>query len=353
MIKIVDFGKLDDGKKISKIIIENKNGTKASFISYGAIWAEMFVKDKTGKLRDVVQGFDDLEGYLHNEPHLGAPIGRYANRIGNAKFILEGKEYKLYPNKDPHSLHSGPDFWDKRVWDFEVVENKVIFKLLSKDMDQGFPANLKVEIAYSLDDNDALHIDYTLLSDDITVANITNHAYFNLDGTDSTSILNHILRFNADTFNYLNEDAVATGLIRKVEKTPLDFRKPKKIGLEIEEDYDSLKIGAGYDQNFILNNDIKETYSGLKEACDIYSEDSGIRMRTYTDLEGVQFYTANSLSIDYPGKNGHFYEKRSSFCLETGHLPNALNIPEFPSPIIKKNEVYKTSTIYKFSIWEN
>ncbi len=353
-IKIEDFGLNKDGENIKKISLENKNKNIASFINLGAIWTNMFIKDKDGIYRDVVQGFDDIKSYENNYPHFGSPIGRYANRISNASIIIDGIEYKLDKNSGKHNLHSGIDYWDKRIWKFEAFENEngnnVTFTLFSHHLDQGFPGNAKISITYTLNDEDALIISYKFISDKTTALNLTNHSYFNLDGIKSDSILDHFVKINANTYNYLDESSVATNIIRNVENTPLDFRIEKKIGKDINQDFDSLKFSNGYDQNFIINKNVNEKYKSLSQACSARSENSGIKMEVYTDLEGVQFYTSNYLDIDIPGKNGIIYKKRSSFCFETGHLPNAINIKEFESPLVCANEEYTTNTIYKFSI---
>ena len=353
-IRVENFGKTKDGIEIKKISLENSQGNIASFISFGAIWSNMLIKDKNGNIKDVVQGFDDIAGYEYNKPHLGSPIGRYANRISNAKIEIDGVEYKLEANKGIHNLHSGMKYWDKRVWDFETKTDEegdsVIFKLFSPDGDQGFPGNANVEITYTFNDNNALVIAYKFISDKKTAVNLTNHAYFNLEGTDSTSISEQIVSIDADEYNFLDEDSVATEIIRRVENTPLDFRVAKKIGKDIDADFDSLNWAGGYDQNFILNKEGRESYKSLEKAASAFSEETGILMEVYTDLEGVQFYTANGLAIEMPGKNGHFYGKRSSFCFETGHFPNAVNIKTFKSPLVEADKEYITKTAYKFSV---
>lgn len=356
-IRVEDFGLTKKGEKTSKILLTNKKGNTAAFIDFGAIWSNMLIKDKNGKVKDVVQGFDDIAGYEYNKPHLGSPIGRYANRISNAEINIDGVKYELERNKGVHNLHSGMDYWDKRMWSFETFSDEngdnVVFKLFSPDLDQGFPGNADVSIKYTFNDEDALTISYDFISDKKTAVNLTNHAYFNLEGTDSKSILKQIVSINANSYNFLDADSVATEIIRKVEGTPLDFRSPKAIGKDIDADFDSLNTAGGYDQNFIINDEVKENCHGLKKASDAFSPETGIFMEVFTDLEGVQFYTANGLEVEMAGKNGHFYSPRSSFCFETGHLPNAVNISSFPSPLVEAGKAYNTKTVYKFSILEN
>lgn len=350
-IKVSEFGLTKNNDKVYKISLENKNGTKASFLNYGAIWQEFIIKDAYSNEKDVVLGFNEISAYEEDETHIGAVVGRYANRIENASFILNGVKYELDKNSGSHNLHSGYDYYGKRIWDFELIdETYVVFKLFSKDLDQGFPGDLNVEVSYKLDDNDAIIIEYSYISNKDTVVNMTQHAYFNLEGEDSPSVLDHLLMINAKEFTYINEDSVATGEIRKVENTPLDFRKEKRVGKDIEKDYDSLKMARGYDQNFILSKDVLKEYDNLKLALQTRSEKSKISMEVYTDLEGVQFYTANYLRSNKKSKSNNFYKERSAFCFETGHFPNALNIESFKSPIILADKKYSTKTIYKFDI---
>ncbi len=355
-IRVEDFGLTKAGEKVHKIILENSSGNAAVFIDFGAIWSNMYIRDKKGRLLDVVQGFDDVAGYEYNKPHLGSPIGRYANRIAGASFVMDGQTYHLEKNKGIHNLHSGMQYWDKRMWNFcsysDGQGDHVVFSLESPDMDQGFPGKALVKIRYSFGEDNALSIVYEFQADKKTPLNLTNHAYFNLNGTDSDSILDHLVQIEADSYNFLDEDSVATEIIRQVEGTPLDFRQAKQIGKDIDADFDSLRWAGGYDQNFILRESSQEPYHNRKKACEAFAEDSGILMEVYTDMEGVQFYTANSLELALAGKNGHFYEKRSSFCFETGHLPNALNIPAFPSPYVEANTLYQSETIYRFSVRE-
>lgn len=356
-IKIEDFGKTKDGIEIKKISLINKSGNMASFLNFGAVWQAMFIKNKNDKFLDIVQGFDDIRGYEDNKAHLGSPIGRYANRISNASIEIDAKVYKLEANKGIHNLHSGSKYWDQRVWNFETKKEEegdsVVFSLFSPDGDQGFPGNANVSIQYTFNDENALIIKYNLISDKKTAVNLTNHAYFNLEGTDSKSIEKQIVSINADAYNFLDEESVATEIIRKLEGTPLDFRCAKEIGKDIDADFDSLNWAGGYDQNFIINKNSNETYKGLIKAATALSQESGIFMEVYTDLEGVQFYTANGLDLEIAGKNGHFYKRRSSFCFETGHFPNAINIKSFKSPLVFANENYSTTTVYKFSIQES
>lgn len=342
------WGNMPDGREVYLYTLVNRNGVSASFTNLGAVWVNMNVPDRDGNVVDVVLGFDSADEYLINPPHFGAPIGRNANRIAGAKFTINGKEYKLEPNNGPNNLHSGPDLYQSRLWESEAEENdlgtSVSFSLFSPDGDQGFPGNANITITYTLTPDNSLDISYHMICDADTVANFTNHSYFNLDGHDGKDTLKQRVWIDADTYTRADEGSIPTGEFTPVKGTPMDFTVMKPIEQDIHEDYEALVFGGGYDHNWVLNHPQGEV--SLCAASE--SDKTGIRMEVYTDLPGIQFYTANFLK-NMTGKGGAVYEKRCCYCFETQYYPDSVNKPEFQSPILKAGEEYKTTTIYKFS----
>jgi aldose 1-epimerase len=342
------WGNMPDGREVYLYTLVNRNGVSASFTNLGAVWVNMNVPDRDGNVVDVVLGFDSADEYLINPPHFGAPIGRNANRIAGAKFTINGKEYKLEPNNGPNNLHSGPDLYQSRLWDSEAEENdlgtSVSFSLFSPDGDQGFPGNANITITYTLTPDNSLDISYHMICDANTVANFTNHSYFNLDGHDGKDTLKQRVWIDADTYTRADEVSIPTGEFTPVKGTPMDFTVMKPIEQDIHEDYEALVFGGGYDHNWVLNHPQGEV--SLCAASE--SDKTGIRMEVYTDLPGIQFYTANFLK-NMTGKGGAVYEKRCCYCFETQYYPDSVNKPEFQSPVLKAGEEYKTTTIYKFS----
>jgi len=342
------WGNMPDGREVYLYTLVNRNGVSASFTNLGAVCVNMNVPDRDGNVVDVVLGFDSADEYLINPPHFGAPIGRNANRIAGAKFTINGKEYKLEPNNGPNNLHSGPDLYQSRLWDSEAEENdlgtSVSFSLFSPDGDQGFPGNANITITYTLTPDNSLDISYHMICDANTVANFTNHSYFNLDGHDGKDTLKQRVWIDADTYTRADEVSIPTGEFTPVKGTPMDFTVMKPIEQDIHEDYEALVFGGGYDHNWVLNHPQGEV--SLCAASE--SDKTGIRMEVYTDLPGIQFYTANFLK-NMTGKGGAVYEKRCCYCFETQYYPDSVNKPEFQSPVLKAGEEYKTTTIYKFS----
>ena len=342
------WGNMPDGREVYLYTLVNRNGVSASFTNLGAVWVNMNVPDRDGNVVDVVLGFDSADEYLINPPHFGAPIGRNANRIAGAKFTINGKDYKLEPNNGPNNLHSGPDLYQSRLWESEAEENdlgtSVSFSLFSPDGDQGFPGNANITITYTLTPDNSLDISYHMICDADTVANFTNHSYFNLDGHDGKDTLKQRVWIDADTYTRADEGSIPTGEFTPVKGTPMDFTVMKPIEQDIHEDYEALVFGGGYDHNWVLNHPQGEV--SLCAASE--SDKTGIRMEVYTDLPGIQFYTANFLK-NMTGKGGAVYEKRCCYCFETQYYPDSVNKPEFQSPVLKAGEEYKTTTIYKFS----
>ena len=342
------FGKMPDGTEVYKYTLTNKNGVSASFITLGGVWVSMVVPDKDGSMADVVLGYDDLDSYRRNPAHFGAPIGRNANRIGGAVITIDGKDYKLEANNGPNNLHSGPDLYHDRVWDCAASEteagSRLDFYLESPDGDQGYPGNASIRVTYTLTDENEVKIHYEGTCDQDTIFNMTNHAYFNLAGHESGPALSQMVYIDSDAITAVDKVLIPTGEIRKVMGTPMDFLDFKPIGRDIEADYDQLKLGGGYDHNWILNHE-SGVFSLAAAAID---EESGRKMEVYTDLPGVQFYTGNFLDGQVPGKGGVKYVRRQGYCFETQYYPNAVNMPGFVSPIVKKGEKYDTTTSYKF-----
>jgi aldose 1-epimerase len=342
-----NFGSVNE-KKVEYFVLKNKAGMEAKVITLGATLVSLTAIDRNGKFDDVVLGYDDAEGYLSNPCYFGCTVGRYANRISNSKFKMDGKEIKLNANSGKNQLHGGIKGFNKVIWKAEPFENKdsrgVLFKYLSVDGEEGYPGNLDVKVTYTLTDNNELKIEYAAATDKKTVVNLTNHSYFNLAGHNKEDaysyLMQHMLQINADSITESNSDLIPTGKILKVEKTPYDFRELKAMGRHINE------IDMGYDINYILN---KNTYGELSFAAKVVEPKSGRVMEISTTEPGIQFYTGNFLD-GVKGKNGAVYKKQTAFCLETQHYADSPNHPEFPSTVLNPGETYKHLTVHKFSI---
>ena len=343
------FGTLSTGEEISIYHIENKNGAYAEVIPYGAILVKLCVPDKTGKLTDVVLGYDDVKQYEVNGCFFGATIGRNGNRIANAKFTINGKEYQLAVNENANNLHSGPNGFEKKIWAAEVTDNAVAFSRVSPDGENGFPGEFKVTVCYEFTDDNELKIHYSGVCDQDTVANLTNHSYFNLNGEGSGSVEGQFLKINAASFTPVPDSAsIPTGEYADVKGTPMDFTKFKAIGKDINADFDQLIFTGGFDHNYVTDNYVPGQVRPIAEA---YSGTSGIAMEVSSDLPCVQFYAGNFV-VNEQGKNGHVYTKRHGFCLETQTEPNSVNQEGFHSPVIKAGEQYQTTTGYRFFVKE-
>lgn len=344
------FGTTKDGKQAYLYTLENKNKLVAKFTDFGAILVSLYVPDREGNFEDVVLGFDKLEDYFVNEPNFGATIGRHANRIGGASFVLNGVTYELDKNDGNNNLHGGYNGYHKRLWTASEAEDDrgqaIEFTYDSEDGDQGFPGNLHISVKYILTEDDALIIEYHATPDKDTVINLTNHSYFNLAGQKSGTILNQIAWIDSDEFTFADEESIPNGEIRKTAKTPLDFTVPKAVGKDIDADYDQLNWGKGFDHNWVL-----KTEQGKESlVASLLDETSGRFMEVYTDLPGIQFYTGNFLDGSLTGKEGAVYVQRSGLCFETQYFPNAINVPSFAQPVTKAGELYHTVTTYKFSV---
>jgi aldose 1-epimerase len=343
-VETSNFGTLDDGKVVELYTLKNAEGATAKVITYGATLTELWVPDRSGKLGDVVLGFDNLQGYLGKHPWFGATVGRVANRIARGKFTLDGKEYSLEINDPPNSLHSGSKDLSRVVWKAEPVHERngaaVRFTYDSPDGDEGFPGRLSVTVLYRLTNNNELQLEYTAKTDKATPVNLTNHSYFNLDG--DKNVLGEVLQLNAEKYTPVDATLIPTGEIRSVKGTPLDFTHPVAIGARIAE---MKGEPGGYDHNFVLSTDLGK----LKLAASVVDATSGRKMEVWTTEPGLQFYSGNFLDGTLTGKRGIVYGKHSGFCLETQHFPNAVNQPAFPSVILRPSSVYSTQTTYKFS----
>ncbi len=344
-----DFGKAKCGCAASLFTIENKNGLKAVVSDFGALLVELWVPDKDGKFDDVVLGYDTIEPYYACPTHFGATIGRSGNRICNAKFTINGKEYNLPANENENNLHSCPDGYHYRMWSAEEVgSDSVKFSLTSPDGDQGFPGEFKVSVTYTLTDDNELKLTYDGISDADTVANLTNHSYFNLAGQASgKSIVDNILRLDTQFYTpVIDNKAIPTGEIADVTGTPFDFRTPTRIGDRIDADDTQIKFGGGYDHNYVFK---KEKSADMISVGEVYEPETGRTMVVTTDCVCCQLYCGNFIhTCTTPGKGGVVYGKRSALCLETQFAPNSINDSNFVSPILKAGENYHTVTVYKF-----
>ena len=339
------FGQMPDGQEVTLYELTNANELRARVIDYGAILVSLEVPDRDGKLADVALGFDDLDSYIKRNPLFGATVGRYANRIANARFTLDGTEYKLTANSGKNHIHGGRSKrFDKVIWKGRLFQSSeeagVRFTYLSKDGDEGFPGNLNCTVTYTLTNDNELKLSYKATTDKPTIVNLTNHSYFNLAGAGNGDVLGHKIMVNADYFTPADKALIPTGEIHTVKGTPLDFIQTKTIGSRI----DKLTQTRGYDHNYVLNSSI----GSLQLAARVYEPTSGRVMEVYTTEPGMQFYTANGMR-GIKGKSGKLYHKHYGFCLETHHFPDSPNKPHFPSVVLRPGETYNTVTVFKFS----
>lgn len=343
-VTVCDFGVLADGRKIEKYTIENKNGVRVSVITYGATLTNIFVPDKNNNFADVLVGFDDIEGFVSRSDYQGVTVGPYANRIGNAAFSIDGVEYKLAANeKGVTCLHSNGEF-NTAVWDADIIDdNSVAFSYASPDGLNGFPGNLDVRVEFILTEKNELKLEYYAVSDKKTVINLTNHAYFNLGGYDSGTILDHEISVNASYYTPVDEYSIPTGEIANVDGTVFDLRKPVRIGAGIDDECDQIRYTGGYDHNFCIDGyDMT-----LQKAAEVIDPVSGRGMRVYTTLPGVQFYAGNFLE-GKTGKDSKPINKRTGFCLETQFYPDTPNKPMFPQCTYEAGEVFTSETVFEF-----
>lgn len=338
------FGQTKDGTEIYKYWIENSRGMKAGVINYGAILVNLIVPDKNGKKDDVVLGFDSLEPYFENGCFFGATVGPNANRIAGAAFVLDGKKYQLDVNDGENNLHSHRDLgYHKRIWDADAGEMDITLTLEDADGNMGFPGNKKVQVTYTITEDNELKIHYEADSDQNTIINMTNHTYFNLAGH-KEKIYDHILELRASAYTPVVTGAIPTGEIASVGGTPFDFTKAKRIGDEIDADNEQLKLTGGYDHNWALDH----ADGALREFATVREPVTGRCMKAYTDLPGVQFYAGNFITRQ-TGKEAALYDARSGMCLETQFFPDTANRDNFPSAVFGPDRKYVSTTIYKFT----
>lgn len=342
-----NFQSIINGDSTNLYILTNSNGMEVAVTNYGGVIVSIMAPDKDGELKDVVLGFDNVQDYVNIDNDFGATIGRYANRIANGKITVDGVEYQLPQNNFGHTLHGGPKGFKTKVFDAEQLDNQtIVLKYTSEDGEEGFPGNLDLKVTMTLTNDNAVDIQYEAKTDKETVCNLTNHSYFNLSGNPENTILEDILVVDADTYTPVDDTFMTTGAIEKVEGTPMDFRAPTAIGEKINEDFEQLKNGNGYDHNWVLNaqGDVSKVSASL------YSPATGIQLDVYTSEPGIQVYTGNFLDGSVKGKKGITYNSRSAICLETQKYPNSPNNPEWPSSYLKPGETYTSRCSYKFSV---
>ncbi|MBY0477093.1 MAG: galactose mutarotase [Chitinophagaceae bacterium] len=343
------FQHVIDGKQTDLFVLKNKNNMQAAITNYGGRLVSLLVPDKDNNLTDVSVGFDSVLQYqTSTEPYFGATIGRYGNRIAKGKFSLDGKEYTLFTNNGPNTLHGGKKGFQYVVWDAKQIGDSILeLSYLSKDMEEGYPGNLQVKVIYHLTDANELKLTYEALTDKKTVVNLTNHAFFNLNGTGSGTINNHVLMINADQYTPVDATLIPTGKIIPVANTAFDFRTAVAIGKNVDADDEQLKNGNGYDHNFVLN---KNTTAGLNHAATVVADKTNIMMEVFTTEPGLQFYGGNFMQSKNSMKGGGKDDFRTAFCLETQHFPDSPNQPSFLSTVLEPGKTYSSSSVYKFSV---
>jgi len=334
MIKLIEENGKDKLYRLS-----NAKGAYADIMTYGGRLHRLCVLDKNGTLQNVVAGFDDLDGYKGDNPYFNATIGRVSNRIKNARFTLNGKEYRLFPNEAPNHLHGGKEGLDRKYFNSKIVGDVLELTYLSKDGEENYPGNLEIKVEYSFSDDNELSIKFTALSDADTPVSLTNHAYFNLSGNFDQNVLDTVLWMNSTKITEFGEGLAITGKILDVTDTPYDFKKPNSIGSRIFQDYLPLKDVGGYDNNYVLD--------GVGECATAYCPKSGINLTVSTDYPCLQFYTGNFLD-GLKGRN--VYYRHSAFCLEPQMYPDAVNVPTFPTSVLKKGEIYDKYIKFKFDV---
>jgi len=348
VLETKNFDTIIDGKKVNLFWIENQ-GIKAAFTNYGGRLVGLWVADKNGKPTDVVVGMNSAAGFKNaTEPYFGATIGRVGNRIAKGKFTLDGKEYQVPLNNGKNALHGGVKGFQDVVWDVvKTNENTLVFSYVSPDGEQGFPGNLKVKVTYTITDDNSVKMEYEATTDKTTVVNLTNHAFFNLNGEGSGTILNHELQIYANEFTPVDEGLIPSGELKAVKNTPFNFTSKHMIGERIETQDEQLKFGKGYDHNYVLNGTKK---NGLNHAATISGDKSGIVMDIFTQEPGLQFYSGNFMQSKNTFKSGSKDDFRTAFALETQHFPDAPNQPKFAPIVLKPGQKYHTVSYYQFSV---
>ena len=343
------FGNLTDGREVTAFVLENANGMTVEILDLGGVIVRLIVPDSSGNFADVTTGFSQPQPYFEGAGYMGAIVGRYANRIANGEFSIDGVRYNLAKNNGDNSIHGGLVGFDKKFWNAEYLtqsdEARLTLSTFSSDGEEGYPGRVEVGVTYTLNDKNQLIIDYSATTDKATVINLTNHAYFNLDGHDASSMLEHEVMINANRFTPIDSESIPIGTFSDVAGTPLDFRRRKPIGQDISSEHQQVVFGSGFDHNFVINhNEIGD----LSLAAEVYAPKSGRVMNVYTDQPGVQFYTGNFLNGQLVGKDGAVYDRRQAFCLETQHFPDSPNKANFPNTILRAGERFKSKTIFEF-----
>ena len=350
-INIKPMGEAETGEDVFLYSLVNEQGMKVDITNYGGIIVRLFAPDRSGRMQDIVLGYNDLDSYMDNPAYFGALIGRFANRISGGEFSLGGKKYSLEQNEKEENfanhLHGGSRGFHSVVWEARPlmgVQTGLRLNYSSADGEGGYPGNLEVEVDYILTADNVLRLEYRVETDKPTPLNLTNHSYFNLRGEGRGDILTHVVSLNSEEITPVNEALIPTGEFMSVADTPFDFRSPQEIGSRIKQDHPQLKIGGGYDHNYVISGAQGE----LTRAAEVYEPWSGRKMTVHTTEPGVQFYTGNSLS-EQPGKSGRKYYRHSGFCLETQHYPDSVNHENFPSVILQPGEVFNSVTEFAFS----
>jgi aldose 1-epimerase len=337
------------GQEVELFTLSRPGAPTVAVTSHGAYIVSILAPDRDGKVAEVTLGHADLAGYLDDGPYLGAVVGRYANRIAQGRFTLDGKTYTLVQNNGPNSLHGGPEGFHRKLWTPRIVEgpdgDALELSYVSPDGEEGFPGTLTAKVTYSLTGDGGLRLDYAATTDAPTVVNLTNHAYFNLAGDGAGDVLGHRLLLEADAFTPVDETLIPTGELRPVEGTPFDFREPVAIGARIDEPDPQLERGGGYDHNFV----VRGTAGELRRAARVVEPGSGRVLEVLTTEPGVQLYTGNFLDGSVVGRSGKPYGKREGFCLETQHYPDSPNQPGFPSVVLRPGETHEETTVFRFS----
>ena len=365
------FGKLSDGREAELYTLRNTKGTEAKITTYGARLVGWRIMGRDAKFVDVVLGYADAAAYEKDDTSMGGVVGRHANRIADGKVTIDGREYQLERNtgsKMQNHIHGGFKGFHDRLWTAEETYEGVRLTYHAQDGEGGYPGNMTVSVLYSLSNDNELSIRYEAVSDADTICNLTNHTYFNLDGYDAGPVLDQKIQIFADSYTWADAESLPDGRILPVEGTPMDLREPVRIGEHIDDDFDELVMGRGYDHNWVLRGDLPDAelklgmfgfdphcpidylQDGLKKAAYAESDRSGITLSCYTTQPGLQFYTGNFLCGGIPGKNGVEFQRRTGFCLETQYYPNSLAHPEFPQPILKKGETWKAQTVYVLAL---
>lgn len=349
LVKTTVFGKLKDGREVRQFTLTNNRGVTMRAIEYGATIVSLSVPDRKGKIEDVVLGYDSLQGYVDDTSYFGAIVGRYGNRIRRGQFQLDGQRYSLTINDGENHLHGGRIGFNKVLWNGTVLDDpsgpSVQFRYVSKDGEEGYPGTVQIAVTYTLTDQNELRIKYEGTTDKPTILNPTQHSYFNLTGDFTRTILDHTLMIEADAFTPVSKGLIPTGELQKVAGTPLDFRTAVRIGLRIDDADEQLRLGQGYDHNWVLRGNPGQ----VRKVAELYDPLSGRLMSVLTDQPGLQFYSGNFLNGAAKGKKGIACQRRSGLCLETQAYPDTPNNPQFPQVTLRPGQVYRQTTIYHFS----